>query len=81
MAGQLENDAAIGANALEHGACIMKAMGQDMNLRVAPRNQFSVEPYEAVAIVHRNHLKISRNARFGRGKDWRHALFRAKVGS
>src|SRR5690606_24800163 len=48
---QLENLAAIGTLALEYGAGIVQAMGQDMYLRVRPGYEFAIHPYIAVKFV------------------------------
>src|SRR5581483_11589548 len=51
MIGEPENRAIIGALPLEHRGGVVHRVGQDVHLRVAPRNQPAIEPDEAVAIV------------------------------
>jgi hypothetical protein len=47
----LENDAAIGALALEHRARIMQPVGKHVDLAVGGGNEFAVEPDEIGALV------------------------------
>ena len=49
--GALENLAAIGALALEHGARIMQAMRQYADLAIGGRNEFAVEPDQIRTLV------------------------------
>jgi hypothetical protein len=53
--GRLEDAAFIGALALEHAGGIVQAVGEDMDLGVAPGHQLAVEPDDAVAIVEGQH--------------------------
>ena len=49
--GTLEDFAAIGAFALEHGARVMQAVGEDMHVGVAPFDELAVVPDDAVDLV------------------------------
>jgi hypothetical protein len=40
----------IGAHAFKHAHAVMQCVGQNVNLGIAPGNEFTVEPYNAVAI-------------------------------
>ena len=51
MLGALEDLAAIGALALEHGARIVQAMGADVQVGVAPGHELAVVPDDAVELV------------------------------
>lgn len=51
---ELEDDTAIDTLAFEDAACVVKSVGQDMYLRIAPRNEFAVEPDLSITIVKRN---------------------------
>ncbi len=51
---QLEYLAAIGALAFKHGARIMQAMGQHMDFRIFPVDEFSVQPDESVPLIEWN---------------------------
>ena len=51
MVRQLENLAAISALPLEHGACVVQAMRQHVQVGLTPRHQLAVEPDEPIAIV------------------------------
>ena len=48
---ELEDDAAVGALALEDAAAIVEAMGEHVNRRILPRHEFAVVPDDAGAIV------------------------------
>src|SRR5437764_15224569 len=43
-----ENGAAVGALALEHGACIMQAVGQHVQSGVPPRHEPAIVPDDAL---------------------------------
>ncbi len=62
--GELEDLAAIGALALEHGARIMQAVGEDVDLRVRPLHEFAVHPDVAVKLIEGNgcHADLPRTA-------------------
>ena len=49
-----KNLAVIDARALEHAASVMKGVRQHMDLRLAPRYQRAINPYEAVPLIIRN---------------------------
>ena len=49
--GELEHLAAIGALPLEHRGGIVQPVGQDVDVRLAPRHQVAVVPDPPVAIV------------------------------
>ena len=51
VVGEPEDLAVVGALALEYRRGIMHGVGQDVNLRLAPIDEFAVEPDEAIAIV------------------------------
>jgi hypothetical protein len=51
---ELEDLAVIGAHALEHGGGVMQPMAQHVEARIAPRNEFAVEPDKAVTLVVRD---------------------------
>ena len=51
MLGALEDRAAVGALALEHGAGVVQAVGQHVDLGVRRRNQLAVEPDQVRALV------------------------------
>ena len=54
MFGELENLTAIGALALEYGACVVQAMGQHVDLGVGPFDELAVHPDEAFQLVEGN---------------------------
>ncbi len=54
MLGQLEDLSAIGALALEHGAGIVQPVGQYVNLRLRPFDEFAIHPDVTVKLVERN---------------------------
>src|SRR5690606_12620721 len=54
--GELEDLAAVGALALEHRAAVVERVAQNMDIRLAPRNELAVHPDETVAIVVGNDL-------------------------
>ena len=56
MLGELEDFAAVGALALEHGAAVVQGVGQDVDVGLAPRTKLAVHPDEAVAVVIGNEL-------------------------
>ena len=51
MLGALEDHAVIGALAFEHGARVMQAMGEHVDLRLRPRHQLAVEPDHAFHLI------------------------------
>src|SRR5262245_66123161 len=51
MLGALENLAAIGPLAFEHGAGIMQPVGADMERRVTPRDELAIIPDDAIKPV------------------------------
>ena len=55
MLGQLEDLAAIYPFAFEDAAAIVQAMGQHVDLGVAPLNHLAIEPDHAIAIMKREH--------------------------
>ena len=52
---QLENGTVVNALTFEYTTCIVQAVGQHMDLGIAPRNQFAIEPDLAVAIIEGKH--------------------------
>jgi hypothetical protein len=54
MLGQLENSATISALSFEHGARIMQAVRENVNLCIFPRQKFAVHPDPSVQLVKRN---------------------------
>src|ERR1700754_1975053 len=63
MFGRLEDFAAVSALALEHGASVVQAMGQDVDIGVGPRHQLAVIPDDAIDFVERHsHCLVSRSA-------------------
>jgi hypothetical protein len=48
---ELEDLAVVGSLALEHAACIVHRVGQDMDVGLAPRDQLAIEPDPPVAII------------------------------
>ncbi len=53
---EVKNLAVIDPLAFEHAACIMQPVAQHMQLGIAPRNQATVIPDEAVAVVEGDHV-------------------------
>ncbi|GFO80662.1 MAG: hypothetical protein A49_02890 [Methyloceanibacter sp.] len=53
--GQLEDFAVIGTHPLEHSAAIVERMGQQMHLRIGPRNKLAIEPDHALTVVKTRH--------------------------
>ncbi len=56
MLGELEDLAAVGALAFEHGAAIVECVSQDMDVGRPPRYELAIEPDRTIAIVIRNDL-------------------------
>src|SRR5262249_44344931 len=59
MFGALEHLPAIGALALEHAACVVQAVGQQMDVGLLPRHELAVVPDDAVDIVERDSHGLS----------------------
>lgn len=80
---ELEDLAAIGTLAFKHGARIMKAMGQHVNFRIFPVDEFAVQPDKPVSLIewNRSHFlapeyfaALSRN-RFPAGQTFPRPVF------
>ena len=48
---RFENLSVIGALTFKYRAAVMQAMGQDVNLCVAPVHQFAIHPDDTVTVV------------------------------
>ena len=62
---------AIGALALEHGAGVMQAMGQHMDIGIGPRHQSAIVPDDAIDFVERNSHGLSPGSTH-ESRVWRH---------
>ena len=59
MLGALENDAPIGALALEHAARIMQAMGENVDVGIGPGHELAIVPDQTIDFIERNSHGLS----------------------